>query len=67
MVNEQYEAVVKSQKKLKNLQDEQNSLERKIRNLQDDIKKNAKDQENMQNEIKSQQEVLNAYKAKKTN
>ena len=67
MVNEQYEAVVKSQKKLKNLQDEQNSLERKIRNLQDDIKKNAKDQEEMQKEIIRQQEVLDAYKAKKAN
>ena len=67
MVNEQYAAVVKSQKKLKNLQDDQNSLERKVRNLQDDLKKNAKDQENLQNEILRQLEVLDAYKAKKTN
>ena len=67
MVNEQYAAVVKSQKKLKNLLDDQNSIERKIRNLQDDLKKNAKDQENLQNEILRQQEVLDAYKAKKTN
>ena len=67
MVNEQYAAVVKSQKKLKNLQDDQNSVERKIRNLQDDLKKNAKDQENLQNEILRQQEVLDAYKSKKTN
>lgn len=66
MVNEQFDAVVKSQKKLKNFQDEQNSLERKIRNLQDDLKKNAKDQEEMQKEIVRQQEVLDAYKAKKT-
>ena len=67
MVNEQYAAVVKSQKKLKNLQDDQNSIERKIRNLQDDLKKNAKDQEGLQKEILGQQEVLDAYKAKKTN
>lgn len=67
MVNEQYDAVVKSQKKLKNLQDDQNSMERKIRNLQDDLKKNAKDQEDLQKEIIRQQEVLDAYKAKKTN
>ena len=64
MVNEQYDAVVKSQKKLKNLQDDQNSVERKIRNLQDDLKKNAKDQDAMQKEILRQQEVLDAYKAK---
>ena len=67
MVNEQFSTVVKSQKKLKNLQDDQNSIERKIRNLQDDLKKNAKDQEGLQKEILGQQEVLDAYKAKKTN
>ena len=67
MVNEQYAAVVKSQKKLKSLQDDQNSMERKIRNLQDDLKRNAKDQDDLQKEILSQQEVLDAYKAKKTN
>ena len=67
MVNEQYAAVVKSQKKLKNLQDDQNSLERKVRNLQDDLKRNAKDQDDLQKEILRQQEVLDAYKAKKTN
>ena len=67
MVNEQFAAVVKSQKKLKNLQNDQNSMERKVRNLQDDIKKNAKDQDEMQKEILRQQEVLDAYKAKNTN
>ena len=66
MVNDQYEAVVKSQKKLKNLQDDQNSMEKKVRNLQDDLKKNAKEQDDMQKEIKNQQEVLDAFKAKKT-
>ena len=67
MVNEQYAAVVKSQKKLKSLQDDQNSLERKVRYLQDDLKRNAKDQDDLQKEILRQQEVLDAYKAKKTN
>ena len=65
MVNEQFAAVVKSQKKLKSLEDDQNSIERKIRNLQDDLKKNAKDQEDLQKEIIRQQEVLDAFKAKK--
>lgn len=66
MVNEQYDLVVKSQKKMKNLQNDQASLEKKIRNLQDDLKKNAKDQEDQQKEITRQQEVLDAFKAKKT-
>jgi hypothetical protein len=65
MVNEQYDAVVKSQKKLKNLQDDQMSMEKKVRNLQDDLKANAKEQEDKQIEIKKQQEVLDAFKAKK--
>ena len=66
MVNEQYNAVVKSQKKLKSLQDDQSSMERRVRNLQDDLKKNAREQEDMQKEIIKQQEVLDAFKAKKT-
>ena len=66
MVNEQYAAVVKSQKKLKNLQGDQNSLERKVRNLQDDLKRNAKDQDEMQKEITKQQELLDGLKAKRT-
>ncbi len=66
MVNEQFAAVVKSQKKLKNLQNDQNSMERKVRNLQDDLKKNAKDQDEMQKEITRQQEILDSLKAKKT-
>ncbi len=65
MINEQYEAVVKSQKKLKNLQDDQMNMEKKIRNLEDDLKKNAKEQEDQQKEITKQQEVLDAFKAKK--
>lgn len=65
MVNEQYDAVAKSQKKLKSLQDDQNSMEKKIHNLEDDLRKNAKEQENQQKEITKQQEVLEAFKAKK--
>jgi hypothetical protein len=66
MVNEQYNAVVKSQKKLKNLQDDQSSMERKVRNLQDDLKKNAREQDDLQKQITKQQEVLDAFKTKKT-
>ena len=66
MVNEQFNVIVKSQKKLKNLQDEQSSMERKVRNLQDDLKKNAREQDDMLKEITKQQELLEAFKAKKT-
>ncbi len=66
MVNEQFNAVVKSQKKLKNLQDDQSSMERKVRNLQDDLKKNAREQDDLQKQITKQQEVLDAFKTKKT-
>ncbi|MFN0081774.1 MAG: hypothetical protein ACKVOM_04585 [Ferruginibacter sp.] len=65
MVNDQYELVTKSQKKLKNLQDDQSSIEKKIRDLEDGIKKNAKEQENLQKEIIKQQEILEAFKTKK--
>lgn len=65
MVNDQYDLVTKSQKKLKNLQDDQSSMEKKIRNLEDDIKRNAKEQENLQKEILKQQEILEAFKTKK--
>ncbi len=65
IVNDQYEALVKSQKKLKNLKDDQLNMEKKVRNLEDDLKQNAKEQEDMQKEIAKQQEVLDAFKAKK--
>ncbi len=66
MVNEQYKALTKEQKKLKKLQDEQTSLEKKIRNLQDDLKTNTKDQADQQKELLKQQEILDILKAKKS-
>lgn len=66
MVDEQYDALVKAQRKLKALKDDQNAMEKKIRNLEDDLKNNAKEQEDQQKEITRQQEVLDALKAKKT-
>jgi chromosome segregation ATPase len=65
MINEQYEALTKAQKKYKNLQEDQQSLEKKIRNLQDDLSKNSREQQDQQNEVKRQQEILDAIKAKK--
>ncbi len=65
LVNDQYAALTKAQKKLKNLQDDQASMEKKIRNLQDDLSTNAKNQADQQKEVQKQQEILEAFKAKK--
>jgi len=67
MINDQYETVVKMQKKYKDLQDDQTGLEKKIRKLQDDLAENAKAQSDQQRENGRQQEILDAWKAKKTN
>jgi len=67
MVNDQYTAFTKAQKKYKGLQDDQTGIEKKIRNLQDDLAKNAKDQADQQKEVARQQEILDTWKAKKTN
>ena len=65
IVNEQYDALVKSQKKLKNLKDDQMNIEKKISNLEDELKQNAKEQEDQEKKITKQQEVLDAFKTKK--
>ncbi len=65
MINEQYQSLSKAQKKYKNLQDDQASLEKKIRNLQDELSKNGRDQIEQLNEVKRQEEILETLKAKK--
>ena len=65
IVNEQFDALVKSQKKLKNLKDDQMNIEKKISNLEDELKQNAKEQEDQEKKIPKQQEVLDAFKTKK--
>ena len=65
MANDQLKILTKSQKKLKNLQDDKASMEKKILNLQDDLKTNAKDQADQQKEVQRQQEILDAIKTKK--
>ncbi len=65
MINEQYQSLSKAQKKYKNLQDDQASLEKKIRNLQDDLSKNGREQIEQLNEVKRQEEILETLKAKK--
>jgi hypothetical protein len=65
MYDEQEKVLAKAQKKYKNLQEDQESLEKKKRNLEEDLRKNAKDQTDQQAEVKRQQEILDAIKAKK--
>jgi hypothetical protein len=57
--------VTKAEKKFKNLQDDQQSLEKKIKDLQADLEKNIKDQETQQKEIENQKKVLDELKGKK--
>ena len=56
----QQEVVTKAEKKLKNLKDDQESMEKKVKKLQEDLKDNAKDQENQVKEIENQKKILEA-------
>ena len=64
-IKAQDETVVKAEKKYKNLQDDQQSLEKKIKGLQSDLEKNIKDQENQQKEIENQKTALELLRGKR--
>lgn len=64
-IKAQEEAVTKAEKKYKNLQDDQQSLEKKIKGLQADLEKNIKDQENQQKDIENQKQALEGLKEKR--
>ena len=64
-IKAQDETVVKSEKKYKSLQDDQQSLEKKIKGLQADLEKNIKDQENQQKEIENQKTALELLRGKR--
>lgn len=64
-IKAQEEILTKAQKKLKDLQDDQDSMEKKIKKLQDDQRDNLKDQNNQQKEIEKQQQVLEAMRGKR--
>jgi hypothetical protein len=64
-IKTQDETVVKAEKKYKNLQDDQQSLEKKIKGLQADLEKNIKDQENQQKEIENQKTALELLRGKR--
>lgn len=64
-IKAQEDVVVKAEKKYKNLQDDQQSLEKKIKGLQADLEKNIKDQESQQKEIENQKQSLDLLKGKR--
>jgi hypothetical protein len=57
-IRDQEEAITKSEKKLKNLRDDQEDLEKKLRN-------NQKDQEETEKDIETQKHALEALRAKR--
>jgi peptidoglycan hydrolase CwlO-like protein len=57
--------VVKAEKKYKNLQDDQASLEKRVKDLQADLEKNLKDQETQQKEIENQKKLAEELKGKR--
>ena len=57
--------VGKAEKKLKDLQDNRDDIEKKIKKLQEDLEKNKKDQEDQVKEIENQNKSLEALKGKR--
>ena len=64
-IKDQDDAVTKAEKKLKNLQDDEDNMLKKIKKLQDDLRDNARDQQDQQKEIEKQRQVLDALKLKR--
>jgi hypothetical protein len=64
-IKNQEEQVVKAEKKLKDLRDDQDNIEKKIRKLQEDLKDNSKDQDKQQKEIDNQRQILETMKGKR--
>ena len=64
-IRAQEELISKTEKKLRNLQDDKKTMEEKIRKLENDIKSNEKDQSNTQEEINNQRMALEALRGKR--
>jgi hypothetical protein len=58
-------SVTKAEKKFKDLQDAQTSMEKKIKSLEEDLKENAREQEAQQKEIDAQKQALAELKGKR--
>ena len=66
-IRDQEEIIVKSEKKLRTLRDNQKDMENKIRKLEDDLKTNDRDQKNTETDIDNQRKALDAIKGKRRN
>jgi hypothetical protein len=64
-IKKQDDVVVKSEKKFKNLQDNQASLEKKMKELQAELEQNLKDQELQQKEIENQKKLAEEMKGRR--
>lgn len=64
-ITDQNDAVKKAEKKLENLQDDQQDIEKKIKNLEEKLEKNKKDQESQKGEINNQKNILETLKGKR--
>jgi len=58
-------SVAKAEKRLKDMKEDQEIIEKKIKKLQEDLKDNAKDQEKQLKEIKNQKLTLETMKGKR--
>lgn len=64
-IRTQEATVVKSEKKLKDLREDQESMEKKVKELQEDLKTNARNQEEQKKLIESQKLALDDLKGKR--
>ena len=64
-ISGQEATVVKAEKKLKQLAEDKETMEKKIKKLQEDLVENAKDQEEQMKTIEAQKQVLEAMKGKR--
>jgi hypothetical protein len=64
-IRSQEAALAKAEKKFKDLQDDQQTMEKKAKKLQEDLEDNVKNQENQQKEIENQKQILEAMKGKR--
>lgn len=65
-IGKQDDVIGKAEKKLKNLQDDQRSMEKRIKDLQDKLVENKRDQEAQAAELDKQRSVKQAMQARQT-
>lgn len=64
-IKAQEEALAKTEKKLKEMKNEQETMEKNIKKLQESLKDNEKDQDKQQKEIENQKQILETMKARR--